>query len=132
MTDFLVLSLTGLFTFIAGILLLKRETRLFSRSIPAKAEVVEYSEYMNERRITMYTMVVEYRLQDGTLVRAKEQKASSRRKYKTGSELEIIYSAEKPEMFNVRGDNSRKIIMAGMIAAGILLMGLSLYVLRAG
>ena len=132
MTDFLVLSLTGLFTFIAGIILLKRENRLFSSSLPAIAKVIEYSEYMNEHRIAMYTMVVEYCLPDGTTIRAKEQKASSRRKFKTGTEIEIIYSAEKPEMFNVRGDNSRKIIMTGMIIAGILLMWLSVYVLRAG
>ena len=132
MKDFFVLFFTGLFTSAAGILLLKRENRLFKNSIPVPAKVVEYFEYKNERQLTMYTMVAEYRLQNGTVVRAKEQKGSSRRKYKTGDEIQIIYSAEKPEMFNVRGDNSRKIIMAGMIIAGILLMGLSLYVLRAG
>ena len=119
MKDFLIIFGVGFLTFIAGILLLKREIRLFKDCITTDATVVDYYSYTSDHRLTMYTMAVEYRLSDGTTIHASEQKGSNNQKYPVGSRIEIVYSEEKPEMFNVKGDNSRKYVMAGMIIVGL-------------
>jgi len=72
----------------------------------------------------MYTMEVEYTLEDGTVMRTRGQSSSNRIKYPVGTELQIYYSPQKPELFIICGDNSRKYILYGMIVAGIILIGL--------
>jgi len=133
MEGFLIISITGLFSFITGLMLLKRENRLFDNSKFTIAKVVKYYEYESVEdnttfKQTMYTMAVEYTLMDGTLIHAREQSGSSGKKYPVGTEIEILYSGEKPDMFIVKGDHSRKVAFIGMIIFGILLMALSVYV----
>ena len=72
----------------------------------------------------MYTMEVEYTIEDGTVMRTRGQSSSNRKKYSVGIELEICYSTKKPELFNICGDNTRKYLFYGMIAVGIVLMSL--------
>ena len=116
----------GLFSFVAGVLLLKRENRLFRNSVCTTAYVVDYDNYFKrEHSKIMYTMVVEYTSQNGTLIQAREQLASSRKKFPVGTEISIIYSLEKSDFFIVRGDHSRKIGLIGMIIVGPLLIALA-------
>ncbi len=126
MKDFFVIFGIGFSTFLLGILLLKREIRLFKVSIKTEATVVEYHKYINEDGFNMYTMAVEYKLSDGTTIHALEQKASASQSYPIGTKIEIGYSEEKPEMFNVKSDNSRKIIMVGMILVGFAMCVISI------
>lgn len=134
MEDFLILGISGLFSFIAGLLLLKRENRLFDNPQCTTAKVVTYYGYQNtsgDNHVgarTMYTMAVEYTLTDGTLIHAREQSGSTRKKYPVGTEIEILYSKEKPDMFIVRGDHSRKIALIGMIIVGIIVMALAVHI----
>lgn len=134
MKDFLVLGITGFITFILGIVVLKREKRLFEKPMSTIAKVVTYYEYEKSDAgdgtplTTMYTMAAEYRLKDGTLIHAREQSGSSYKKYPIGTELEIIYSREQPDLFIVKGDNSRKIAMIGMMIGGLILMAMAVYV----
>ena len=123
MNDFLIVFIVGLLTFIAGIFSLKRENRLFRDSVNTTAKVVAYYEYTDyPNTITMYTMAVEYYHSDGRLIQAREQSSSNRQKYPVGAELKIAYSKEKPDLFILSGDNSRKIIMVGMIIVGLAMM----------
>ena len=123
MDDFLIVFIVGLLTFIAGIFSLKRENRLFRDSVNTTAKVVAYYEYTDyPNTITMYTMAVEYYHSDGRLIQAREQSSSNRQKYPVGTELKIAYSKEKPDLFILSGDNSRKIIMVGMIIVGLAMM----------
>ena len=134
MKDFLVLGITGFITFILGIVVLKREKRLFDNPVSTIAKVVTYYEYEKSDvgdgmpLTTMYTMAAEYRLKDGTLIHAREQSGSSNKKYPVGTELEIIYSREQPDLFIVKGDHSRKIAMIGMMIGGLALMAMAVYV----
>lgn len=123
MKDFLIMFIVGLLTFIAGIFFLKRENRLYGDSVITTAKVVTYYEYMDfPHTITMYTMAVEYYHSDGRLIHTKEQSSSNRKKYPVGAELKIAYSKERPDLFILYGDNSRKIIMVGMIIVGLAMM----------
>lgn len=126
MDDSLIVFIVGLLTFIAGILLLKRENRLFGDSVITTAKVVTYYEYYEHKdlpnTIMMYTIAVEYYLSDGRLIHAKEQSGSNSKKYPVGTEVKIAYSKEKPDLFILCGDNSRKIIMVGMIIVGLAMM----------
>lgn len=127
--EYLVIAGCGLFAIVAGILVLIRENRLFKKSIKTKGLVKEYYEYQGTSgtRLTMYTMVVEYRTTDGEIYHSKEQKGSSRKKYPEGTVLDIVYSCEKPDFFIVSGDNSRKIAMVGMILFGVAAIAISIY-----
>lgn len=125
MKDLLILSATGLITMVLGILLLKKEKRLFHDPVTTHATVVTYYDYKSsngsdkESRIrTMYTMAVEYSLPDGKCINAMEQKGSSSKKYAIGTEIEIEYSREKPDFFIIKGDKSRVRALLGMIIIG--------------
>ena len=99
MDDFLIMFIIGLLIFITGMLLLKKQIKLFKDSVLTSAKVVTYYEYSNladesESQITMYTMAVEYHLADGKLIQAREQSGSNGKKYPVGTELKIAYSKE--------------------------------------
>ncbi len=136
MKDFLVLFLIGIASFIGGILLWKRETRLFSKSVSCRGTVVGYDEYVDStdvaihHPVTKYTMLVEYTLRDGALIRAKEQAGSTDRKYPVGEDIPVTYSLEKPDFFVVTGDKSRRIALVVMLIFGIALMAMSFFVLQ--
>lgn len=127
MKDALIFGLIGLAVMVLGILLNKREKRLFKDPVETTATVKTYYEYYNETsdnipgRQLMYTMAVEYFLPDGTPIQASEQKGSSTKKYPEGQQIQIQYSREKPDMFNVKGDHSRKAVLIGMIIVGALM-----------
>ena len=128
MDDVIKMFIVGLVVFILGLLLLKREKKLFEDSILTTAKVVTYYEYRHidengsEGMIPMYTMAVEYYLSDGKLIHAREQSGSNGKKYPVGTELKIAYSKVKPDLFNVCGDNSRKAVLIGMIIVGLVVM----------
>jgi hypothetical protein len=124
MNDLLILTAVGLGLFVLGLLLLKRENRLFKDAVTAAAKVVGYYESRSEHNLTMYTMEVEYRLGDGTLIHTREQSSSNRKKYQVGTELDVCYSKEKPDFFVVSGDKSRIFIFYGMIIVGLATMAL--------
>ena len=132
MNDFSIMFLIGLLIFIIGLLLLKKEIKLFKDSVLTNAKVVTYYEYLNladdsESQITMYTMAVEYHLADGKLIQAREQSGSNGKKYPIGTELKIAYSKEKPELFKVSGDHSKKAALGGMMIFGLVMMAISVY-----
>jgi len=122
MKDLMFVSVTGFMVFLAGVLLLKREIRLFKNSVITKAIVVKYNSDNGMHRVTRYTMVAEYMLNDGKIVQSLEQASSNRQKYLIGTEIEINYSQERPDMFTVKGDYSRKTIMVGMIIVGLAMI----------
>lgn len=127
MDDFLIMFIMGLLIFITGLLLLKRENKLFKGSVLTTAKVVIYYDYTNRAddstsMITMYTMAVEYYLPDGKLIHAREQSGSNGKKYPVGTELKIAYSKEKPDLFIVSGDHSRKAVLLGLIIVGLVMM----------
>lgn len=130
--EFLLPFLFGVLLFILGILLLKRHRRLFSNAVITTAKVVDYRVGRSEHNSAMYTMEVEYALADGTLMRAFEQQSSNRKRYKENDTLDIFYSQEKPELFFVCGGVSRTVLFYGMMAVGLLLMGLFGYFLFGG
>jgi Protein of unknown function (DUF3592). len=117
--DSMIFSGIGFFTFLTGLLLLKREFRLFKNVVTTKATVVKYNEYESINRLTMYTMVAEYELMDGKVIQAPEQAGRNRQKYPIGTELQIRYSQEKPELYIVKNDHSRKAAMVGMSVVGL-------------
>lgn len=130
MDDFAIFFLIGLGVSLAGFLLLRHENKIFKDCIETTATVFTYYDYINttdsddtiRNRITMYTMAVEYSLTDGTLIQASEQSGSASKKYPVGTKLKILYTRENPRMFVVRGDHSRKIVMAGMVFVGAAMM----------
>jgi len=128
MDDVIKMFIVGLVLFILGLLLLKRENKLFKDAVLTTAKVVTYYEYRNidedgsEAMIPMYTMAVEYYLSDGKLIHAREQSGSNGKKYPVGTELKIAYTREKSDLFNVCGDHSRKLVLLGMIIVGLLVM----------
>lgn len=130
MNDFLGMFIMGLIIFITGLLLLKREIKLFKDSVLTTAKVVTYYEYRHidedgsEAMIPMYTMAIEYYLPDGKLIQAREQSGSNGKKYPVGTDLKIAYSKEKPELFMVSGDHSKKAILVGMIIFGLVMMAI--------
>ena len=131
MDDFLIMFIIGLLIFITGLLLLKKEIKLFKDSVLTSAKVVTYYEYTNladdsTSQITMYTMVVEY-LVEGKLIQAREQSGSSGKKYPVGTELKIAYSKEKPELFKVSGDHSKKAALGGVTIFGLVMMAIAGY-----
>ena len=95
---------------------------LFKNVVATQATVVKYSEYQNINRLTMYTMVAEYELMDGKIIQAPEQSGCTRRKYAIGTEIQIRYSQEKPELFTVKNDNSRIVAMVGMSIVGFAML----------
>jgi len=117
--DVMIVSGIGFITFLTGLLSLKREIRLFKNVVTTKATVVKYNEYEDIYRLTMYTMVAEYKLRDGKIIQAPEQAGSNRPKYSIGTEIQIVYSQEKQELFTVKNDHSRKAAMVGMIIVGL-------------
>lgn len=129
MEAFLIFFLTGLFSLVAGILVLKRDTRLFANCVYTSARVVEFYEYRQQQKHSMYTMAVEYVLTNGEKIRASEQKGSSRKKYDVGDSIEIKYCVEKPDFFIVKGDYSRTIALIGMIVVGAGLIIASFFLL---
>lgn len=128
MDDVIKMFIVGLVIVILGLLLLKRENKLFKDAVLTTAKVVTYYEYRNidengsEGMIPMYTMAVEYYLSDGKLIQAREQSGSNGKKYPIGTELKITYTKEKPDLFVVCGDHSRKAIFVGMIVFGLVVM----------
>lgn len=120
----LSIMIFGLFLVILGILVFKREKRLYENSVVTTAKLYDYYTYRSEHNSTMYTMKVEYTLKDGTVMRTRGQSSSNQIKYPIGTELEIYYSTKKPELFIICGDNTRTYLFYGMIAVGIVLMGL--------
>lgn len=133
MKDILILFLTGTAVFVLGILVLRRDKRLYRDSVFATAKLVKYYEYSApHNNATMFTMEVDYKTMDGTIVHAKEQGGTNHPKYKIGDEIEIYYSKEKPEMFLLCGDNSRKYALYGMTVLGLFLIGLSVCMLFTG
>lgn len=120
----LSIPIFGLILAVLGILLLKREKRLYENSVITTAKLYNYYTYRSEHNSTMYTMEVEYTLEDGTVIRTRGQSSSNRIKYPIGTELEIYYSAKRPELFIICGNNTRTYLFYGMIAVGIVLMGL--------
>ncbi|HPS35020.1 MAG TPA: DUF3592 domain-containing protein [Oscillospiraceae bacterium] len=128
MNDAVIFALIGLTVMVLGILLFKREKRLFKDSVETTAAVTAYHEYQDKtavdeaaRRLSMYTMAVRYRLPDGTWIEASEQKGSNVKKYPEGRKIRIRYSRENPALFVVKGDRSRNAVMIGMIIVGALM-----------
>ena len=125
MKDLLILIIFGLILFVTGIIFLKRERRLFEDSAVTIAKLVNYYEYRAAHsNLTMYSMEVVYTTYDGTMIRAREQGGYNRKKYVIGTVFDIYYSKEKPELFMKCGDNSRKLVLYGMVIVGMVLMGL--------
>ena len=122
MKDLLILIAFGLILVVLGIALLKRETRIFDNPIFTSADVVKYDDYRGTHNLTLYTMVAEYQLEDGTVIQAREQSGSSRIKYPIGTKLAIYYSKEKPDLFIIQGDKSRQYAFYGMIITGLVIM----------
>ena len=123
MKELFIMFIFGLVLLILGILLKKRDARLYENSVVTTAKVVSYYTYRGSNNYGfMYTAEVEYTLEDGSAMHTKEQSGSNRKKYTIGTELNIYYSKEKPELFIVSGDNSRKYIFYGMILVGLVLM----------
>ncbi|AET69281.1 Protein of unknown function (DUF3592) [Desulfosporosinus orientis DSM 765] len=129
MNDLLIFSAIGLIIMVLGLLLLKREKRLFKDPVTTHATVVNYYNYIDPSAShirTMYTMAVEYCLPDGQVIHAREQEGSTNKKYAVGTEIDIVYSREKPDFFIVKGDKSRMRILYGMIVTGILMLAVGI------
>lgn len=125
MDDMIIMNGFGLILLILGVLLLRRENRIFKNSITTQATVAAYYDYQNHdgpTLTTMYTMAVEYVLPDGKLIHAREQSGSSSKGFPIGTQISVTYSAEKPDMFTITSDTSRKKIFIGMIAFGALMI----------
>ena len=136
MKDFLILFTIGLLCAVGGVLLWKRENRMFGKSVSCRGTVVGYDEYVDStdvaihHPVTKYTMLVEYTLGDESLIRAKEQSGSTDKKYPVGEDIPITYSLEKPDMFIVTGDKSRRIGLLAMIGMGVVLVVISFFLPR--
>jgi len=125
MDDMIMMDGFGLILLILGLLLLRRENRIFKNSITTQATVAAYYDYQNydgPTVRTMYTMAVEYVLPDGQVIHAREQSGSASKGFPIGTKISVAYSVEKPDMFTITGDNSRKKIMIGMIVFGALMI----------
>ena len=118
----LLMPIFGLLLVVLGIWVLRREKRLFEDSVTTIAKLYNYYTYRSEHNSTMYTMEVEYTIEDGTVIHTKGQSSSNRIKFPVGTELKICYSAKKPELFIICGDNTRKHLFFGMIVMGIALL----------
>ena len=133
MNDLLMMSLFGFVLFILGILFFKRDGKLYKNSVVTSAKVVDYYEYHDTHNVTMRTMVAEYKIRDGTIIRAKEQSGSNRRiKYPIGTELDIYYSQKRPDLFIICGDNTRKYVFYGMMIVGLVMVVLFGYMYLKG
>lgn len=123
MSDLEVLILFGLILFAAGILFKIRDARLYADAVTVEAELVDYYEYRaTNNNSTMNTMILDYPLEDGTMMQAKEQGGSNRKKYPVGTKLQIRYSRRKPNLFIMAGDPTRQIVFYGMIIVGLVIM----------
>lgn len=135
--EVVLIFLLGLGSSIIGVLVFKKEKRLFENSVRTNATVVTYYDYINydtaaSHPMTMYTMAVEYLLPDGTRIHAREQAGRSYKKYPVGKILDIVYSCEQPEMFVIYGDSSRKIAMVFTVVFGFAMMGIAVLVALKG
>lgn len=124
MKELLIPFAFGLLLFVLGLLLIKREKRLFGDAVVTTAKLYNYYTYRSEHNSVMCSMEVEYTTEDGTVVQAREQGGSNRKKREIGAQFDICYSKEKPELFTIYGDHSRTIVLYGMVVAGLILMGL--------
>lgn len=125
MDDLIIMCGVGFGLILLGVLLLRHEKRVFKDSVISPATVVAYYNYQNydgPTVKTMYTMAVEYIFPDGKLIHASEQSGSDTQGFPLGQQISITYSTKKPEMFVVTGDSSRKNVMIGIIAVGILIV----------
>jgi hypothetical protein len=135
--DFWILFGIGVATAVGGILLLKRERRMFAEAVQVPAIVSGYEEYLDRSNsdgipLIMYTMTVDYVLLDGTKIHAKEQSSASWKKHPVGADLTISYSPEKPDFFTLAGDRSRSRIMSGMIVVGSTMTAGAVYLALSG
>jgi hypothetical protein len=108
---------------------------MFVDSVTTCATVVNYDDYIDDSAThfcTMYTMAVEYCLPDGQVIHAREQKSSTDKKYAVGTEIDIVYSREKPDFFIVKDDKSRTYIFYGMIVIGALMMAIGIITVSNG
>jgi|GEM_PF-1598176 len=132
MSDAMIVLLFGLTFAAAGVFLFIRERRLFRFSTVTQARVTGYYEYQNPSPDggyhTMYSMEVEYTLPRGSVINAREQAGSNRKKYAAGDEITIVYSNEKPDFFTARGDHSRIIAIVGLIIVGFAMLPLAGYI----
>lgn len=120
----LLIPIFGLILIVLGVWVLRREKRLFEDSVVTMAKLYNYYTYRSEHNSTMYTMEVEYTIEDGTVIHTRGQSSSNSIKYPVGTELKICYSTKKPELFIICGDNTRKYLFLGMIVMGIALLSL--------
>jgi len=132
MNELLMMSLFGFVLFVLGILFFKRDGKLYENTVVTSAKVVDYYEYHDTYQVTMCTMIAEYKIQDGTIIRAKEQRGSNRKKYSIGTELKIYYSVKRPDLFIVCGDNARKYAFYGMMLVGLAMVVLFGYMYLKG
>ncbi len=139
MNDYIWIFLGGVVIAVLSVLLKRREKRLFENAIPAVATVVRYDEYENTasgdgRYHKMYSAVMTYPLADGTMMEAKEQVGRGHKKYEIGQTLDIDYSAEKPDFFVPRGDNSRTVAFFVMLLFGLAMAAIAvlMYLQQAG
>lgn len=123
----ILLLLMGLVCVALSILFLRKEKSLYANSTRTTATLYGYDEARGLHYTTMYTMKVEYTLEDGTVMRTQGLSSSSRIKYPVGTALEIVYSAQKPERFEIVGDHSRTVMLYGMLVMGIALAGIAAY-----
>lgn len=134
MKDYLIMSCCGLFFFVVGILLIKRQKRLFEDFVITKATVVEYDETQGpgiiflpefidkHLRAHYYTLKIEYKLEDGTLIQVREPATSTLKRYRVGKELEIKYSKKNNETFIINGNHTNTLIFWGLIIVGLVMM----------
>ena len=95
-----------------------------------KATLVGYYEYHGlSPMTTMHSMEVEYQTEDGTTIHAREQGGVNHQKYPVGTELNIYYSKERPDLFLECGKPGRTIALYGMTIGGILIMLLFAYMM---
>lgn len=130
MDDMALFMGMGLILFLLGFFLFKRENLIFKDSITTKAKVSAYYDYINRdggHPITMYTMAVEYALEDGRIISAREQQGSSVQGFPIGTDITITYSRAKPDFFILQGDNSRRNIFIGMMVFGLFMFLACIY-----
>jgi hypothetical protein len=132
MKDLLIMFAFGILFFVLGVVFNKKDTRDFEDPVSVPAKLVGYYEYRaTNNNSTMYSMEVEYKLTDGTLMHTRERGGSGRMSYPLGTEFDICYSREKPDLFNVYGEKSRKYAIYGMIAVGLAMMAVFGYMIAA-
>ncbi len=132
MKDRIIMFSFGCLLFVLGLLLNRRESKLFDDPVGTSARVVGFDESLSIDRLTMYTMRVVYTLSDGTTIQAREQSSANNRKHELGAELDIQYSRGKPDLFVVRGDKSRKHAIIGITVAGLVMMAVFGYMILSG